>query len=424
MNKVNVLVFPCGAENALEIHASLSYSVLVNVWGGSSVDDHGRFVYENYIGGIPYIQNENFIEEFNSVIQKYHIDIVFPTHDTVALFFAENRDRIHAKVIVSDKETALICREKLRTYHLFKNESFTPEVFHESAHLEFPVFLKPNIGEGGKNTTIIKDREDFNYFIKKSPELLILEYLPGLELTVDCFTDRKGVLRFIGPRTRTLIKMGISFNSKIHPLTDEIKNIADTINKKLRFRGLWFFQLKQDKIGNFKLLEISTRLAGTMSLYRQLGVNFSLLSVFDVLDQDVEILFNHLPIEVDRCLKNSYILNYTYDYVYVDFDDTIIVNGVVNELMILFLYQCIKHQKKIILLTKHEKIIDETLTQFMICKNIFSEIIHISPDKEKHEYITRLNSVFIDNAFKERKKVKEKLNIPVFDVDAVECLMN
>ena len=73
MNKVNVLVFPCGAENALEIHASLSYSVLVNVWGGSSVDDHGRFVYENYIGGIPYIQNENFIEEFNSVIQKYHI---------------------------------------------------------------------------------------------------------------------------------------------------------------------------------------------------------------------------------------------------------------------------------------------------------------------------------------------------------------
>ena len=42
----------------------------------------------------------------------------------------------------------------------------------------------------------------------------------------------------------------------------------------------------------------------------------------------------------------------------------------------------------------------------------------------KSDYIKRENSIFIDNYFKERLEVKEKLGIPVFDVDAIECLID
>ena len=45
----NVLVFPCGSEIGLEIHNALKYSKDFNLFGGSSVDDHGKYVYKNYI---------------------------------------------------------------------------------------------------------------------------------------------------------------------------------------------------------------------------------------------------------------------------------------------------------------------------------------------------------------------------------------
>ena len=54
----NVLVFPCGSEIGLEIHNSLKYSKDFKLYGGSSVDDHGKFVYENYISGHPYYSSE------------------------------------------------------------------------------------------------------------------------------------------------------------------------------------------------------------------------------------------------------------------------------------------------------------------------------------------------------------------------------
>jgi hypothetical protein len=41
--RTRVLVFPCGAETATEIHQALRYSLHVELFGASSVDDHGRF---------------------------------------------------------------------------------------------------------------------------------------------------------------------------------------------------------------------------------------------------------------------------------------------------------------------------------------------------------------------------------------------
>ena len=51
----NILVFPCGSEIGLEIHNALKYSKDFKLFGGSSVDDYGKFVYANYISDIPFL---------------------------------------------------------------------------------------------------------------------------------------------------------------------------------------------------------------------------------------------------------------------------------------------------------------------------------------------------------------------------------
>jgi len=426
--KINILVFPCGAENAIEIHTALKDVININLFGGSGKEDHGSFIFKNYIGQIPYITDYNFITYFNSLITINEIDIIFPTHDDVSLFLAQNQEKINAKIAVPGLNQAEICRSKKATYQLFKNETFCPKVYNPDDSIDkFPLFVKPDKGQGAKGTFTIKDTSDLvlNKKLKLQEEFVVTEYLPGEEITVDCFTDRHGKLRYIGPRKRNRLFCGISVNSFTVPLSDEIKTISNKINQKLEMRGLWFFQLKKDELGKYKLLEISVRTAGTMNLYRGLGVNFPLLTVYDLMGYDVEIIANDYYLEVDRALFNRYKSNLDYDTIYIDFDDTITKKGKVNPFVLLFLYNAKNNNKLIKLITRHELDLYDTLSKLAIHPSLFNDIIHIKLDEEKYKIISEKNKViFIDNSFKERLKVKKNLDIPVFDVDAINTLIN
>jgi len=425
--KINILIFPAGAENALEIYYSLRFNLHLNVFGASGKPDHAGFIYppDHYIEGNFYITSPGFLADFNLLLKEYQIDLVIPTHDTIALYMAENRHLIQAKIVVSDGQTARICREKKLIYALMAGYDFCPQTYKQPRDIPaFPVFLKPNRGEGSKGTFLASSINEVNAKITADPEMLICEYLPGQELTIDCFTNRKHELLFVGPRTRKRVQMGISFHSESVQLTEEIQRIASTINNKMEMRGAWFFQVKQDRDAHYKLLEISVRQAGTMALYRQIGVNFALLSVFDALDVDVSILKNQLDIQLDRCLHNRYRFNYVYEDIYVDFDDTIIINSKVNDLLMQYLYQAANCGKRLHLITRHELNITQTLKRYKIAENLFDEIISLSPSENKSDHINPAKAIFIDNHFPERKKISETFGIPVFDVDAVECLIN
>jgi hypothetical protein len=426
MSKINVLIFPCGSENAMEIHTSLKDCVNIEVFGASSKKDHGYFVYKNYIEELPFIQEEHFLKNFNKALRKYNIDIVFPTHDTVALFLAENLNDIAAKVALSGLEQARICRYKSETYRLFADTSFSPILYSSTAEIKnFPVFIKPNVGEGAKNTKVIESLNDPVFNTEWQNDYLLMEYLPGIELSVDCFSDKNGELRFAGPRERYRTFAGISVNSFTVSLTNELKEIAEVINQRLKLRGLWFFQIKQDHKGKFKLLEVSVRAAGTMNLYRNLGVNFSLLTVYDLLGYDVNILFNDYHIEVDRALINRYKINCDFHTVYIDFDDTITKNDLPNPFVMMFLYGMKNRGKKIKVITRHKFDFDKTLHRLGINKSLFDETIKIGWDQKKYKFIRGTSGIiFIDNAYSERLEVKKHLDIPVFDVDAVQSLID
>jgi hypothetical protein len=425
--KIKVLIFPAGSEIALEIYNSLKYNLHVELFGASGKSDHAKFIYGkgHYFEDDYYITNPHFIEDFNSLLEQLKIDVVMPTHDSIALFLAQHKTIIKAKVLTSPYQTALTAREKKLTYNLFKKFNFCPKVYdHPYNDAVFPIFLKPNIGQGAKGSCVANNKEELLLKVGENPDLIVCEYLPGEELSVDCFTNKKGELLFVGPRTRGRIEMGISFRSSSVPMTPEIQEIAEAINNGVKIRGAWFFQLKKDSKGKFKLLEFAVRQASTMGLYRQLGVNFALLSIFDSQNIDVKILKNDYFIELDRCLHNKYKISLEYSRVYIDFDDTLIVNNKVNEVALQYLYQCKYRHIKICLLTKHEFDLDESLQKYCLAKNLFDEIILIKPDEDKTKFILPEKSIFIDNYFFDREKVKRELGIPVFDVDAVESLLD
>lgn len=425
--KVNVLIFPAGSENALDIYDSLKYNLHFNVFGAAGKADHAEFKYpkEKLFIGDFYIVEKTFIQEFNKIIEKFEIDYIIPTHDTIAFYLVEHCKSINAKLVCSPYETTKIAENKELTYESLKNYYFYPRVYLSSNEVtKYPVFLKPYVSSGGKGTTVARNKKKLNQILQNNHNILITDYLPGREYTVDCFTNRNGELLFFGPRTRERITIGMTFHSVRPQDNVEFEHIAKELNNKFIFRGAWFFQVKEDELGNLKLMEFSVRQAGTMAFYRQLGVNFAALSIFDAMGYDVKIILNDYKLTLDRCLKNSYKFEYEYDKLYIDFDDTLVVNGNVNTTLIKLIYQCVNANKKIFLITKHAYVLEESLNKFRINKNLFDKIILIEPGKKKADYIDNSNAVFIDNYFPERLEVKELCNIPVFDVDAVECLID
>lgn len=424
--KINILIYPCGSENGLEILLALKDIVNIKVFGVSGKIDHGAFVFENYISNAPYIDQPDFVERLNGIIETHDINFIFPTHDDIALELFKSQASLKAIVTGAGFEQAFICRSKRKTYDVFKFENFCPKVFDNPDSVNiYPVFAKPDKGQGGKGAFLIHSKEEFTELLKIQKDYVVTEYLDGEELTVDCFSDQFSKLRFVGPRTRGRILAGISVNSKIVPLTSDIDYIAQTIHRKLNLRGLWYFQVKKDINGDFMLLEVSIRASGTMNLYRGLGINFPLLTIYDLLGYQVEIFKNDYQLEVDRAFINRYRHTLSYDLVYLDFDDTVTKNGKVNSLVMMFIYNLINQGKRIKLITKHEYDIHLTFNRLGINKSIFEEIIHLGKLDKKVDFMKETEkAIFIDNSFTERIQVKKRFNIAVFDVDTISILIN
>lgn len=110
--------------------------------------------------------------------------------------------------------------------------------------------------------------------------------------------------------------------------------------------------------------------------------------------------------------------------VYIDLDDTLIINNKVNNYLMMFAYQALNQGKKIYLLTKHENDDYNTLMKYRISKDIFEKIFYLSKDEKKSNYIKGSYSILIDNSFSERYEVFTETKILVFDNSEIECLID
>ncbi len=429
--KKNILVFPCGSEIALEVYRAVNHSTHFNLIGANSIDDHGQFVFENYIGGLPFITDPDFLEKIRQVVRDNNIDAVYPAMDAVIELLKSNEDFLGCKVVSSPIETTQICLSKSKTYKVLENVVKVPKTFTADelvmAGEPFPVFAKPDIGYGSRGAKKISSVEDLKAHLALYPSCILSDFLPGKEYTVDCFSSHNGDLLFAAARERCRIMNGISVNTKpVKENAEEFVDFAKRINSAIKFNGAWFYQVKRDANGKLTLLEVASRFGGSSSLFRAQGINFALMSLFDAFDIPVSVLRNGYDVIMDRALDNKYKLDLKYSEVFVDFDDCIYLEKkFVNDAMMAFLYRCVNNGIKVTLLSRHddEKLgkLDELLDKLRI-RQVFDRIIHLNPSQKKIDSIDNTDSIFIDDSFAERKAVADKFNIPVFSLDMIEAL--
>ncbi len=420
----NVLILPAGSEIGLSIHSALSQCKEVTLFGaGENDNNHARFVFNKY-HIIKNVNETGWLEQLDSFCKMFDIHYIFPAHDDVIVALATHQEKIPARVITSSLASCLICRCKSKTYNHLQKRVRVPKLYAGIQEIKsFPVFVKPDMGHGSQGAHLVKDLAELVFRLENTENPIICEYLPGEEFTVDCFSDREKGLLFCGARTRLHIRNGISNNTRTVDLP-EAKEFATIIGKELNMRGSWFFQLKRALDGKLTLLEVAPRTAGAMGVHRAMGVNFPLLSLYEEERENISILINSGPIEMDRALGSvQYKMNLKYSSLYIDLDDTLILHDRVNLKVLQLIYQCLSSGKRIHLLTRHRGNLDQTLQNHRL-SSLFDTVTLLPEGAKKSDYIKGENSIFIDDSFSERKDVSGQCSIPTFDCSMIEGLLN
>ncbi len=420
---INILVFPYGSEIALEVAQSLLYDRHFHLIGCGSIKDHGRFVFNDQIDDLPWENDSLFLPAIKKIIRERRIDMVYPAMDSSILRLKAAENFLECRVVGSDLQTIRICSSKLETYKCLSDVVRTPKVYASDEKPEYPVFGKPAIGYGSRGVRKINSDQEYKIYCDSTKNAIICEFLPGEEYTIDCFSDRHGCLLFCGPRIRARTMNGISVYTYTLPCSSEFHEAAKAINSKLSPRGAWFFQMKRNKDNELTLLEVAARFGGSSALYRARGVNFAQLTLWDALDYDVSVSTDNFFVEMDRALDNKFIIDIHYNEVFMDFDDTVLLEGkYYNPVIMHFIFQCRNRQIPITLISKHKGDLD-TLLQKLGIQFIFYRILHLDEKDDKTKFIDNTDAIYIDDSFAERVRIRDRCHIPVFGLDMVAALI-
>ena len=418
----NILIFPAGTEIGLEIFAALKGCRNTSLFAaGEDIPNHARLLYKEY-HVLPHVTHPAFSADMARLCERLRIDYVFPAHDDALTALSKMRSLLSAKVIAPSAETCEITRSKRATYECLERLIQTPRVFHDPRSIRtFPVFVKPDRGQGSLNAFRANDEQQLEHALRTARDPLICEYLPGEEYTVDCFSSLRQGLLFCHARRRDRVRNGIS-NCTVTVELPGIDRMAKAIATQLEMRGAWFFQVKRSASGVLTLLEVAPRIAGAMAAHRVQGINFPLLSMMEQDGLDLHIQRNPGTVELDRSLRNRYRHDIEFDALYIDLDDTLILNGEVHLEALKLIFQCINTRKPVTLLTRHALDIEKTLKRHRL-NGLFDRVVHMTDGSLKSAHIQRDgHPIFVDDSFSERQEVRKTLGIPTFDLSMIELL--
>ncbi len=343
-NKLNILITGAGSPGGPGIIKALiksknDFNIFI-----CDCDENasGKYLLPEKFFKIPMASDEEFLGELLNFSRLNKIKVILPLV-TLELFKLSKNKKIFSnygiKVIVSDFNSLEILNDKGLLYmHLNSNDIRTPtfrlaknknELIKAIYELGYPykkVVMKPRVSNGSRGVRIIDHKIDslellFNQKpgslftnldnllsnIKNSslPPLVLSEFLPGKELTVDTII-RNGKLSEHLIRTRDQIRAGISTKGKFinnKKVTSYIKKIIKTFEG---LEGPVGFQLKESSEGEYLLLECNPRIQGSSTSAIGLNINIPLIVINNALDRKTNFIKKNKDISFSRYYENIF----------------------------------------------------------------------------------------------------------------------
>ena len=282
---MNILVTSAGGDSALATIRILKSTTKHTIFATDCNQYASGLYLADQYSIVPRTNNDLYIPKIAELVKEYKIDLIIPTIDEELLILCLNLSKIPCQVILSPLSTIVLCQDKLNTIQELKKVIPTPEVYLKLKDIKFPAIIKPKISRGSRNIFLVQNQNEAKGILKYLTsqlyifsDLLIQEYLPNDEYTVDLVCDKKGKPLVIVPRLRIITKGGISTVGRTVKDSQIIK-LVEKIVSKINFYGPVNIQFKKDRFGKIKFQEINPRLSGGLPITYQSGVNLPLLTI-------------------------------------------------------------------------------------------------------------------------------------------------
>ena len=409
---LKILIVPIGTEIGKELFLSLEHLKNIKLIGVNSCHDHSDYLGIDIVDhNFPYVSDSSFESAIHKLVSDYKIDIIIPAHDD-ALYAMP---RINPKCKWLGPQThqlASLLRNKRLTLEALSSICPSPYVFDSIDDVrEYPVFIKPNCGQGSRGAFKAKNKEALTSHADslENNDILIQEFLPGGEVTVECFSDIDSNLVYSLARNRNTISNGISIRNSIITCDAELETYAKNISLALSITGAWFFQLKKNAKGIYHLLEVANRIPGASCESRFRGINLTEMWIYQTLGHKVKKpVMNQAYISVSKSMYPIIKIDYQPDMIYVDYDDTLIFsNGTLNYNLVGLLYG-IKNKLKIplVVISRHKGDLVNAIKDNGLSA-LFDQVIHITDGTPKSNYINVKRFIFVDDSYQERADIRE-----------------
>jgi carbamoyl-phosphate synthase large subunit len=216
------------------------------------------------------------------------IELLLPTVDSELAPLAAARDEFESIGIalpISPVDCLRTCRDKQTLLDKVRGRVPVPEyeplTEAVAARIDsFPRFVKPRLGAGSRGVAKIGRREDLEA-LAKDGSLLLQEYLPGEEFSVDVYVRRDGRAIAAVPRERMKTDSGIAVAARSLHIPELIEAAIETA-ETIGVRYVANVQFKRGADGVFKLLEVNPRFPGTLPLTIAAGIDMPKLMVDEV----------------------------------------------------------------------------------------------------------------------------------------------
>jgi carbamoyl-phosphate synthase large subunit len=173
---------------------------------------------------------------------------------------------------------------------------------------EYPVMVKPRWGSGSRGVRTLASAAELGE-LQRQPageDLIVQEYLPGDEFSVDVIADLEGHIIAAVPRSRLRVDSGVAVAGQtLHDA--ELESLARAAVTALGLTLVCNVQCRRDRAGKAKLLEVNPRFPGSMPLTVASGVNMPVLMLDLMMGRAVPSQIRHRSVMNVRFLEDRFI---------------------------------------------------------------------------------------------------------------------
>lgn len=242
--------------------------------------------------------------DFTSVLlarcQELGVNVVLPTVDDELQPLARARETFAAAgvaLLLAPAAALDVILDKLAlaahcagVVPVPRTELFGPSV--DVTSWTYPVVVKPRRGAGSRGVVIVDSAAELAV-LDRSPSLIVQDFLPGEEYSVDVLADAAGHVIASVPRLRTRVDSGVSVGGRtVHDA--EVEWFGRAVARATGITYVANVQCRRDRDGTAALLEVNPRMPGTLGLTIASGVDMPRLALAALLGRPV-------PAHLDFC---------------------------------------------------------------------------------------------------------------------------